>query len=177
VSDVSEPSALIDAVRALARLTRVVNPAVGDLSTADYRVMASIVSGEGRASRLASRLSLGKPTISATIESLSKRGLVVRSSVAGDSRATALSLSDEGAAVFEKVEARMARQLELLCERTPDGRQVVESLTWLGTVIEAAVTDRLERAERLDQAEQPGQAEQAEQAGQAGQAAGPEDPA
>jgi len=146
----SDPAALIDAVRALSRVSRVVNPAIGDLSPADYRLMAIIVSGEERAARVAARLALGKATISATVDSLSKRGLIVRSQVPGDSRATALSLSEEGLALFDLVEGRMARQLELLCERTPNGEQVIESLTWLGTVIEAAVTDRIERAARLD---------------------------
>ena len=149
------PSALIDAVRALTLASRVVNPAVGDLSPADYRLLVTIGSGEERASRLASRLSLGRPTISASIDSLSKRGLVLRSSVAGDSRATALSLSDEGAALLELVESRMARQLELLCERTPDGDRVVESLCWLGTVIETAFADRSARAARLDNSADP----------------------
>ena len=145
-----EPAALIDAVRAIARVSRVVNPASGDLSSADYRLMAIITSGEVRASRLAARLALGKPTISASVDSLVKRGLLERASVPGDSRATALSLTEDGVALFKQVEGRMARQLELLCERTPNGAQVIESLGWLGDVIEAAVTDRLARAERLD---------------------------
>jgi DNA-binding MarR family transcriptional regulator len=150
-----DPAALIEAVRAIARVSRVVNPAAGDLSFADYRLMAIITSGEVRASRLAARLALGKPTISASVDSLCKRGLLERSSVPGDSRGTALSLTEDGVALFEQVEGRMARQLELLCERTPNGAQVIESLGWLGDVLEAAVNDRLARAERLDAAEPP----------------------
>jgi DNA-binding MarR family transcriptional regulator len=142
-----ETTPLIDAVRALARVSRVVERASDGLSLADYRVLATIASGEERASRLASRLALGKPAISATVDSLSKRGLVVRSSVEGDNRAIALSLSDEGAELFERVEGRMARQLELLTERTPDGERVIESLSWLGDAIEAAMTERTTRAE------------------------------
>jgi hypothetical protein len=51
----------------------------------------------------------------------SRRGLIVRASAPEDNRATALSLSADGAEVLATVESRMARQLELLCERTPDG--------------------------------------------------------
>jgi hypothetical protein len=40
----------------------------------------------------------------------------------------------------------MSRQLELLCDRTPDADQVIACLAWLERAIEAAVTDRLERA-------------------------------
>ena len=147
-----ESTALLDAVRAIARLSRIVNPAAGNLSSADYRALSIIRLGEDRASRLAARLALGKPTISATIDSLAKRGLVLRSSVPADSRAVELSVTEAGLEVLDLVESRMARQLELLCERTPDGEQVVQSLSWLGDVIEAAVTDRITRAELIDDA-------------------------
>jgi DNA-binding MarR family transcriptional regulator len=148
-----EPSALVDAVRALSRVSRVVERETDELSVADYRVLSTIVSGEGRASRLAARLALGKPTISASVESLVKRGLLVRSSVRGDNRAIALSLTEDGAELLDRVETRMARQLELLCERTPDAQRVVDSLCGLGDAIEAAVAERLQRVERAERAE------------------------
>jgi DNA-binding MarR family transcriptional regulator len=133
---------LIDAVRALARLSRTIEFASQDLSASEYRVMSSIVGGEQRASRLAHRLALGKPAISATVDSLSKRGLVIRSSVEGDNRATALSLSDEGEELFRRMEGRMTRQLELLAERTANPAQVVQSLASLGDVIEETMAAR-----------------------------------
>jgi DNA-binding MarR family transcriptional regulator len=139
-----EPS--IEAVRALARVSRVVERASDELSFADYRVLAQLSSGEERASRLAKRLALGKPAISASVESLSKRGLIVRSSVEGDNRAVALSLSEDGVELFERMEGRMARQLELLCERTPDGAAVMQALAWLGEVVEIAVAQRFKEA-------------------------------
>jgi DNA-binding MarR family transcriptional regulator len=134
----SEPS-LTEAVRALSRLSRIVERASDELSPADYRVLSAIAGGEARASRMASRLLLGKPTISSTVESLSKRGLIIRSTVLGDNRATELALSDEGAAVFARMEARMVRQLELLAERTPNPTRVIESIGWLGDVIEESM--------------------------------------
>ena len=134
----SEPS-VTDAVRALSRLSRIIERASDELSPADYRVMSAIAGGEARASRLAHRLSLGKPAISSTVDSLSKRGLILKSTVAGDSRAIELSLSEAGAELFERMEARMVRQLELLAERTPDGKQVIKSMAWLGDVIEESM--------------------------------------
>jgi DNA-binding MarR family transcriptional regulator len=137
----SEPSTadLTEAVRALSRLSRIVERASDELSSADYRVMSAIAGGEARASRMASRLLLGKPAISSTVESLSKRGLIIKSTVEGDNRATQLALSEEGAEVFARMEARMVRQLELLAERTPSASQVVESIGWLGVVIEESM--------------------------------------
>jgi DNA-binding MarR family transcriptional regulator len=130
---------LIDAVRALSRLSRIIERASDELSFADYRVMSAISSGEARASRLAALLLLGKPTISSTVESLSKRGLIIKSTVEGDNRAIELSLSDGGAELFARMEARMVRQLELLAERTPDRRQAVQSLGWFAAVIEESM--------------------------------------
>ena len=127
---------LVEAVRAVSRLSRIVERASDELSFADYRVMSAIAEGEARASRLASRLLLGKTTISSTVDSLSKRGLVVRSTVEGDNRAIELTLSAAGTALFERMEARMVRQLELLVERTAQPEIVVHSLVELGAVIE-----------------------------------------
>jgi DNA-binding MarR family transcriptional regulator len=117
---------LVEAVRAVSRLSRIVERASDELSFADYRVMSAIAEGEA----------LGKPTISSTVDSLSKRGLVVRSTVEGDNRAIELTLSAAGTALFERMEARMVRQLELLVERTAQPEIVVHSLVELGAVIE-----------------------------------------
>jgi DNA-binding MarR family transcriptional regulator len=153
-----EVPALISAVRALARLSRIVERASDGLSLADYRVMSAIMAGEARATRLAARLEVGKPTISATVDSLSRRGLVLRSSVKGDNRATALSLTESGLDVFARVEDRMAAQLGELCERTPDGPRAIETLSWLGDAIEDAM---VARAAQTAQTAQLPQAEEA----------------
>jgi DNA-binding MarR family transcriptional regulator len=130
---------ITEAVRALSRLSRIVERASDELSFADYRVLSAIAAGEARASRLASRLSLGKPAISSTVDSLSKRGLIIKSTVEGDNRAIKLSLSDEGAELFSRMEARMVRQLELLAARTPNPAQAIRSLGWFGTVVEESM--------------------------------------
>jgi DNA-binding MarR family transcriptional regulator len=137
-----EPQSLTQAVRALARASRIVERASVDLSFADYRVMSAIDAGEGRASRLADRLALGKPAVSASVESLSKRGRVVRAKVDGDNRAVALSLSEDGHELYRRMQARMARQLELLAERTPDPDAVIRALALLEDAVEAAIEER-----------------------------------
>jgi len=138
-----EPTlAATDAVRAISRMARFVERASDSLSPADYRVMSAILEGEARASRLAHRLSLGKPAISSTVESLSKRGLIVKSSVEGDNRAVELALSDEGVELFSRMEQRMTSQLDELVARTPDASQVIASLGWLGAAIEEWMQER-----------------------------------
>ncbi len=137
-----ELSPLVQAVRALARASRIVERASDGLSFADYRVLAALQSGEERATRLAERLALGKPAVSATVDSLSKRGLILRSPVEGDNRAVALTLSPEGKELFERMEARMTRQLELLAERSDDPTKIVEALGMLGDAVEQAIEQR-----------------------------------
>lgn len=141
IEPTSSPN-IVDAVRAISRMSRLVERASDSLSSADYRVMSAILEGEARASRLAHRLLLGKPTISSTVESLSKRGLIIKSSVEGDNRAVELSLSQSGTELFARMEARMTGQLEELAARTPNAEQVLQSLAWLGEAIEQTMQER-----------------------------------
>jgi DNA-binding MarR family transcriptional regulator len=128
----------IDAVRALARATRVLERASGELSLAHYRVLSAIASGDERASRVAERLAIGKPTVSAAVEALVQRGLLIRSAVDGDQRVAGLHLTVEGRALLARVETEMIRRIDDLCGRTPDPHRLMESLVWLG----AAIDDR-----------------------------------
>jgi DNA-binding MarR family transcriptional regulator len=132
----------IEAVRALARASRFLERASDELSLAHYRVLSAVASGDERASRVASRLAIGKPTVSAAVESLSQRGLLVRADVAGDQRSTALRLSAAGQSLLARVEADMTDRLDRLCARTPDGRQLTESLVWLGAAMDEVQAER-----------------------------------
>jgi DNA-binding MarR family transcriptional regulator len=136
-----EPAA-VDAVRALARASRVLERASGELSLAHYRVLSAVAAGDERASRVANRLALGKPTVSAAVDSLSQRGLLLRESVEGDQRAASLRLTAAGAALLSRVEAAMIGRIEDLCARTPDGPQLMESLVWLGAAVDEMQDER-----------------------------------
>ncbi len=132
----------IEAVRALARASSLLERASGELSLAHYRVLAAIASGDERASRVAARLALGRPAVSAAVDSLSRRELLVRHEVQGDQRAVSLRLTAEGERVLGAAEAEMRERLRDLCRRVPDAEALLEALTWLG----AALDER--RAER-----------------------------
>jgi len=145
-----EPQQLERAVRALARASRIVERASEDLSFADYRVLSAIHSGEQRAARLADRLALGKPAVSASVDSLHKRGLLERGKVEGDNRAVALSLTADGRELFERMQGRMMRQLELIAARTADPEAVVGALAALDAAIDEIVVERHARATAID---------------------------
>jgi DNA-binding MarR family transcriptional regulator len=141
----------VEAVRALARASRVLERASGELSLAHYRVLSAVASGDERASRVAARLAIGKPTVSAAVDTLSRRGLLFRSEVEGDQRAASLRVTDEGTAVLGRVETEMIRRIEDLSARTPDGRQLMDSLVWLGAAIDETQAEReAERAAERD---------------------------
>lgn len=132
----------VEAVRALARATRVLERASGELSLAHYRVLSAIASGDERASRVAERLAIGKPTVSASVDALVQRGLLLRSGVDGDQRVAALHLTPEGRALLARVEAEMIRRIDDLSGRTPDPDRLMESLIWLGAAIDDQQSQR-----------------------------------
>src|SRR5215475_14974914 len=137
---VSSPD--IEGIRALGRLFRVLEKASSELSLANYRVLAAIGSGDERASRVGRKLALGKPTVSATVDSLCARGLVSRASAGDDQRAVALGLTPEGREVLDRVERAMVERVADLCARTPDRARLLEALSWLGPAIDASLADR-----------------------------------
>jgi DNA-binding MarR family transcriptional regulator len=133
----------VEAIRSLARASSVLERSSPHLSLAHYRVLAAIAQGNERASNIARRLAIGKPAISVAVESLCQRGLLARSVVAGDQRVAALHLTPEGETLLDQVETEMISRINDLCDRTPDGEQLIESLVWLGAAMDSRVADRL----------------------------------
>jgi DNA-binding MarR family transcriptional regulator len=127
----------LEAVRSLARASSVLERASSDLSLAHYRVLSAIAAGDHRATRIAAKLAIGKPAVSATVESLRQRGLLQTSGVAGDNRATALALTPDGEALLQQVEGSLLERMDDLCARTPDGATLIEALVWLGAAMDA----------------------------------------
>jgi DNA-binding MarR family transcriptional regulator len=126
----------IRAVRALARASSVLERASSELSLAHYRVLAAISSGS------ADRLAVGKPTISAAVEALERRGLLERLAVEGDQRAATLRLTVEGELLLHQVEAEMTARLDDLCGRVADPARLLEALVWLGEAIDSRMAER-----------------------------------
>lgn len=124
------------AVSGLARASRILERASDELSLAHFRVLSAVADGDQRASRVAERLALGKPAVSAAVEALCARGLMARAGVSGDQRAAALSVTAEGAVVLERVEAAMIARLEELAAQVPDRDRLLDALATLGEAIE-----------------------------------------
>jgi len=141
-ADAGDRTRAVEAVRAIARASRLLERASSEVSLAHYRVLSAIASGDERASRIAARLALGKPTVSTAVDALCQRGLLVRGGLDRDQRVVALHLTPEGEALLKRVETNMIRRIDDLRARTPDGAQVIESLVWLGMAIEDEQAER-----------------------------------
>lgn len=133
----------VDAIRSLVRMSRLLERACGDLSLAHYRVLAAVDDGSERASHLAARLALGKPTISASVDALCRRGYLVRGPVHGDHRASALRLTPAGVQALATAEAAMQTRFTAALEHTERPDDVVAGLDRLGHGLDQLAAERL----------------------------------
>jgi DNA-binding MarR family transcriptional regulator len=125
------------AVRVLARLSRLVERGTGELSLAHYRVLSAVAEGDERASRVAARLALGKPTISASVEALCRRGLLTREQASEDQRVATLRLTGGGQLALAEVEAALVTRMGALLDHVADPAAVLAALGQLGVGLDA----------------------------------------
>jgi DNA-binding MarR family transcriptional regulator len=124
-------------------MSRLLERASGDLSPAHYRVLAAVADGHERASHVAARLALGKPTISASVDALSRRGLITRETAPDDQRVVALKLTAAGAAVLAEAEQAMLARLDEVLAHSRQGDDIVAALARLAAGLDALAAERL----------------------------------
>jgi len=116
------------AARTIALLARALERAAGDLTLAQYRVLALVSAGDERATLLAGRLAITKPSVSAVVDGLAERGYLVRAAVDGDRRAIRLGITAAGAKALRTSEDAMAERLEPLVDTLDDKAAFVAGL-------------------------------------------------
>jgi DNA-binding MarR family transcriptional regulator len=129
-------------VLTLARIARVLERACTDLTLAQYRLVAMIADGAERASHIAGELALTKPTVSATVDTLVERGLVVREAVDGDRRAIRLTVTVAGQAALGRAESSMRERLDDVLGRVDDPARLRESLAQLQSALDQRRDER-----------------------------------
>ena len=135
------------AVRTLARLSRLLERGGGDLSLPQFRLLAMVEGGQ-RASFLADRLAVAKPTVTALVDGLVERGYVSRSQSTDDRRATQIALTSAGRKALKAAETEMAERLDGLLGRTSDQQTVLSALAALQAALEEAFQERMAGAGR-----------------------------
>jgi DNA-binding MarR family transcriptional regulator len=125
------------AARTISLLARMLERAAGGLTLAQYRVLALVSAGDERASRLAGRLAITKPSVSAVVDGLVERGYLAREAVEGDRRAVRLCLTPTGSAALMTAETAMADRLEPLMDSIEGRAAFVQSLDQIDTQLKA----------------------------------------
>ncbi len=123
--------------RTIALLARVLERAAGDLTLAQYRVLALVAAGDERATLLAGRLAITKPSVSAVVDGLVERGCLAREPVEGDRRAVRLRITAEGTRALIAAETAMAERLEPLVGAVQDPTGFFQSLDEIHGALEA----------------------------------------
>jgi len=139
---------LSSAVRALALAARSLERAAGDLTLAQYRVLACVAAGHGRASIVAEGLALAKPTVTETVDWLVERGMLTREAVAGDRRSVRLAVTRRGAAALRAAEKSMGERLEQVLEHARDRKALLRALCDLDDALADRMRVRLAREVR-----------------------------
>jgi DNA-binding MarR family transcriptional regulator len=131
------------AVRVLAHLHRMLESAEAGLTIPQYRMLAVLSEGGERSARVAQKLAVRKPTLTALADGLIAAGYAERESEPGDRRIVRLTLTDAGRAALARAdEAYLARLAPVLAElREPD--RLVGDLLEVGEVLAARVRARV----------------------------------
>jgi long-chain acyl-CoA synthetase len=144
ISDTAtDQETLQTAARGLARLARMLERNCQELTLAQYRVLITVTTGDQRASLLAGRLALSKPTITAAVDGLVERGYLVRSEVAGDRRAVQLDLTPSGEAALASTDAAMSAALERLLLHCPDRQVALSGVAQLSEALDQLASQQM----------------------------------
>jgi len=142
------PEDLRAAARTLALVARVLERAAGDLTLAQYRVLTLVSAGDERASHLALRLAVGKPTVTAVVDGLVERGFLERQSVPDDRRATRLVMTGPGSEALDAAEIEMARRVGRLVDKADDRGALLDGIAAMRVALEALVREKLDAEAR-----------------------------
>ena len=145
-SPAPDEAARARAVRGLALAARSLEQAAGDLTLAQYRVLAYVAAGAARSSLVARGLALAKPTVTAAVDGLVERALLTREAVVGDRRSLRLAVTRAGEAALRDAERSMGGRLDEILEYAQDPDALVAALRDLDDAVAARMQSRRVRA-------------------------------
>jgi DNA-binding MarR family transcriptional regulator len=131
------------AVLTVMRLYRALERVDSGLTPQQYRILKLAGAGGERSARLAEKLAVAKPTLTATADGLVAAGYAEREAEAGDRRVVRLRLTEAGRAAVERADAAYADWLEPVLGATEDAGRIFAALAELD-----AVMDERRRARR-----------------------------
>jgi DNA-binding MarR family transcriptional regulator len=127
---------ITSSVRVLARLQRVLESTDSGLTVPQYRMLLALSEGGERSARLAERLTIRKPTVTALADGLVAAGYAERHAEPGDRRIVRLHITDEGRRALEQAEHAYAARLGPLLGEVPE---LVDALLAMGAALDRRV--------------------------------------
>jgi DNA-binding MarR family transcriptional regulator len=128
----------IEALLTILRITRVLERIDAGVSPQQYRILKLIGAGGERSARLAEKLAVARPTLTATADSLVAAGLARREPEPGDRRVVRLRLTEAGQAAVQRADAAYSAWFGALLDDTGRGNQIIADLL----LVDEAMTER-----------------------------------
>jgi DNA-binding MarR family transcriptional regulator len=133
-----------EAVLTVMRLYRALERVdTGGLTAQQYRILKLAGAGGERSARLAERLAVAKPTLTATADGLVAAGYAQREAEPGDRRVVRLRLTAAGRAALDRADAVYAGWLGPLLDATGDSTAVLEALRSLDRALDERRRDQI----------------------------------
>jgi DNA-binding MarR family transcriptional regulator len=124
------------AVMIVLRLFRALERVDSSLTPQQYRIMKLAGAGGERSARLAERLAVAKPTLTAIADGLVAAGYARRDAEAGDRRVVRLCLTAAGHEALERADAAYARWLDQVLAETGEPDLVLRGLDLLNQAMD-----------------------------------------
>jgi DNA-binding MarR family transcriptional regulator len=128
----------IEALLTILRVTRVLERIDAGVSPQQYRMLKLIGAGGERSARLAEKLAVARPTLTATADSLVAAGLACREAEPGDRRVVRLRLTESGQAAVTRADAAYSEWFGALLDDTGRRDRIIADLLEL----DSAMTER-----------------------------------
>jgi len=130
------------------RLFRAVERVDAGLTPQQYRILKMAGAGGERSARLAERLAVAKPTLTATADGLVAAGYVRRDAEPGDRRVVRLCLTQAGHDALVRADAAYAGWLDRLLAETSEADRILllHSLSVLDSALDELRCSRLDPA-------------------------------
>lgn len=123
------------AILVILRLNRALDCVDAGLTPAQYRIMKLAGAGGERSTRLAQRLAVAKPTLTALADGLVAAGYASRTAEPGDRRVVRLTLTEAGQAALDRADAAYAAWLTGLLTATGEPATVLAALGQLDSAL------------------------------------------
>ena len=125
------PADVTGAVLAILRLYRGLECVPAGLTPSQYRIMKLAAAGGERSTRLAQRLAVAKPTLTAIADGLVAAGHATREAEPGDRRVVRLALTPAGRDALRRADAAYAAWLDPILASTGEPAMVLRAVDLL----------------------------------------------